>query len=132
MKIKNILFGTFFSLILGLGIIACNDTYRIDVDKRQGSEEYSKESENVLLKFDLEGLKFGTPSTRALSKKGENEIAGDKVRMLVFGQDNKFSYEAKITSITPTNADESKGSLILLAKNTSPGEQNTFVLLTNV
>ena len=89
------------------------------------------EGDWVPLEFSFESSEMLTPQTRALSEIGENQINQSKTRMLVFAEDGKFVYEAKITSITPTVENQSEGQVKLLAKD-SGGTKHTFVMLVNV
>ena len=50
----------------------------------------------------VEGLGLRNPLTRSLTPEGENETAAERIRVLVFDKDNKFSYEAKVTSFIPS------------------------------
>lgn len=53
----------------------------------------------------------------------------------MFDKDNKFSYEAKVTSFIPSGDPDdkkSKGTMTLLAKNTPSGNTSTFVVLANI
>ena len=83
----------------------------------------------------VEGLGLRNPLTRSLTPEGENSTAVERIRVLVFDKDNKFSYEAKVTSYIPSGnpADKKgKGTMTLLAKNTPSGDTSTFVMLANV
>lgn len=83
----------------------------------------------------VEGLGLRNPLTRSLTPEGENSTAAERIRVLVFDKDNKFSYEAKVTSYIPSGnpADKKdKGTMTLLAKNTPSGDTSTFVMLANV
>ena len=82
-----------------------------------------------------EGLGLRNPLTRSLTPEGENSTAAERIRLLVFDKDDKFSYEAKVTSYTPSGvpADKKgKGTMTLLAKNTPSGDTSTFVMLANI
>lgn len=89
----------------------------------------------IPVSMSVEGIGLRNPLTRSLTPEGENSTAAERIRVLVFDKDERFSYEAKVTSFTPSgNPDDkkSKGTMTLLAKNTPSGNTSTFVMLANV
>ena len=83
-----------------------------------GSTEAPVKDGWTSVSMSVEGLGLRNPLTRSLTPEGENETAAERIRVLVFDKDNKFSYEAKVTSFTPSSAPDdkkSKGTMTLLA-----------------
>ena len=100
-----------------------------------GSTEAPVKDGWTSVSMSVEGLGLRNPLTRSLTPEGENSTAAERIRLLVFDKDNKFSYEAKVTSYTPSGvpADKKgKGTMTLLAKNTPSGDTSTFVMLANI
>lgn len=58
----------------------------------------------------VEGLGLRNPLTRSLTPEGENETTAERIKVLVFDKDNKFSYEAKVTSFIPSGDPDDKKS----------------------
>ena len=100
-----------------------------------GSTEAPVKDGWTSVSMSVEGLGLRNPLTRSLTPEGENSTAAERIRLLVFDKDDKFSYEAKVTSYTPSGvpADKKgKGTMTLLAKNTPSGDTSTFVMLANI
>ena len=110
----------------------CSDPF--DEHGGRGTEIATKDGWGSVT-MSVEGLGLRNPLTRSLTPEGENETAAERIRVLVFDKDNRFSYEAKVTSFTPSSAPDdkkSKGTMTLLAKNTPSGNTSTFVMLANI
>lgn len=123
----------FLATIIGIPLIqGCTDPF--DEYRRNGME-MSTDGKWIPVSLSFEGLGLRNPLTRSLTPEDENNMDMDRMRVLVFDKDKKFSYEAKVTSFTPsTDPDDhkSKGKITLLAKNTPSGNTSTFVMLANV
>lgn len=123
----------FLATIIGIPLIqGCSDPF--DEFRRNGVEMPS-DGKWIPVSLSFEGLGLRNPLTRSLTPEGENSMDMDRIRVLVFDKDKKFSYEAKVTSFTPsTDPDDhkSKGKITLLAKNTPSDNTSTFVMLANV
>ena len=134
MRIKHYtLLFAFLAIFMGIPLIqGCSDPF--DEHGNRGTEVPAKDSWRSVT-MSVEGLGLRNPLTRSLTPEGENETTAERIRVLVFDKDNKFSYEAKVTSFIPSGDPDdkkSKGTMTLLAKNTPSGNTSTFVMLTNI
>ena len=134
MRIKHYtLLFAFLAIFMGIPLIqGCSDPLDEHGDRR--TEIATKDGWRSVT-MSVEGLGLRNPLTRSLTPEGENETAAERIRVLVFDKDNKFSYEAKVTSFIPSGDPDdkkSKGTMTLLAKNTSSGNTSTFVVLANI
>ena len=134
MRIKHYtLLFAFLAIFMGMPLIqGCSDSF--DEHGNRGTEVPAKDGW-ISVTMSVEGLGLRTPLTRSLTPEGENETAAERIRVLVFDKDNKFSYEAKVTSFIPSSTPDdkkSKGTMTLLAKNTPSGNTSTFVMLANI
>ena len=134
MRIKHYtLIVAFLAISMGIPLVqGCSDPF----DKYgNGGTEMPVREGWTSVSMSVEGLGLRNPLTRSLTPEGENSTAAERIRVLVFDKDNKFSYEAKVTSYIPSGnpADKKdKGTMTLLAKNTPSGDTSTFVMLANV
>ena len=134
MRIKHYtLIVAFLAISMGIPLVqGCSDPF----DKYgNGGTEMPVREGWMSVSMSVEGLGLRNPLTRSLTPEGENSTAAERIRVLVFDKDNKFSYEAKVTSYIPSGnpADKKdKGTMTLLAKNTPSGDTSTFVMLANV
>ena len=134
MRIKHYtLIVAFLAISMGIPLVqGCSDPF----DKYgNGGTEMPVREGWTSVSMSVEGLGLRNPLTRSLAPEGENSTAAERIRVLVFDKDNKFSYEAKVTSYIPSGnpADKKdKGTMTLLAKNTPSGDTSTFVMLANV
>ena len=134
MRIKHYtLIVAFLAISMGIPLVqGCSDPF----DKYgNGGTEMPVREGWTCVSMSVEGLGLRNPLTRSLTPEGENSTAAERIRVLVFDKDNKFSYEAKVTSYIPSGnpADKKdKGTMTLLAKNTPSGDTSTFVMLANV
>lgn len=134
MRIKHYtLIVAFLAISMGIPLVqGCSDSF----DKYgNGGTEMPVREGWTSVSMSVEGLGLRNPLTRSLTPEGENSTAAERIRVLVFDKDNKFSYEAKVTSYIPSGnpADKKdKGTMTLLAKNTPSGDTSTFVMLANV
>ena len=134
MRIKHYtLIVAFLAISMGIPLVqGCSDPF----DKYgNGGTEMPVRDGWTSVSMSVEGLGLRNPLTRSLTPEGENSTAAERIRVLVFDKDNKFSYEAKVTSYIPSGnpADKKdKGTMTLLAKNTPSGDTSTFVMLANV
>lgn len=129
MRIKHYtLIFAFLAISMGIPLMqGCSDPFD---EYGNGSTEAPVKDGWTSVSMSVEGLGLRNPLTRSLTPEGENETAAERIRVLVFDKDNKFSYEAKVTSFTPSSAPDdkkSKGTMTLLAKNTPSGNTSTFV-----
>ena len=134
MRIKHYtLLFAFLAIFMGIPLIqGCSDPLDEHGDRR--TEIATKDGWRSVT-MSVEGLGLRNPLTRSLTPEGENETAAERIRVLVFDKDNKFSYEAKVTSFIPSGDPDdkkSKGTMTLLAKNTPSGNTSTFVMLANI
>ena len=134
MRIKHYtLLFAFLAIFMGMPLMqGCSDPF--DEHGGRGTEIATKDGWGSVT-MSVEGLGLRNPLTRSLTPEGENETAAERIRVLVFDKDNRFSYEAKVTSFTPSSAPDdkkSKGTMTLLAKNTPSGNTSTFVMLANI
>ncbi len=135
MKIKNYnLISAFLSIFIGMSLLqGCSDL--VFDEYREDKTEVIAEDGFTPVSMVVEGLGLRNPLTRSLTQEGENATATERIRVLVFDRDDKFAYEAKVTSFVPSSdpADKkSKGTMTFLAKNTPAGNTDTFVVLANV
>lgn len=134
MRIKHYtLIVAFLAISMGIPLVqGCSDPF----DKYgNGGTEMPVREGWTSVSMSVEGLGLRNSLTRSLTPEGENSTAAERIRVLVFDKDNKFSYEAKVTSYIPSGnpADKKdKGTMTLLAKNTPSGDTSTFVMLANV
>lgn len=134
MRIKHYtLIVAFLAISMGIPLVqGCSDPFD---EYGNGGTEMPVRDGWTSVSMSVEGLGLRNPLTRSLTPEGENSTAAERIRVLVFDKDNKFSYEAKVTSYIPSGdpADKKdKGTMTLLAKNTSSGDTSTFVMLANV
>ena len=134
MRIKHYtLLFAFLAIFMGIPLIqGCSDPF--DEHGNRGTEVPAKDGWRSVT-MSVEGLGLRNPLTRSLTPEGENETTAERIRVLVFDKDNKFSYEAKVTSFIPSGDPDdkkSKGTMTLLAKNTPSGNTSTFVMLANI
>ncbi|WP_075555576.1 hypothetical protein [Parabacteroides timonensis] len=134
MRIKHYtLIFALLAIFMGIPLIqGCSDP--LDERGNSGTEVPAKDGWRSV-SMSVEGLGLRNPLTRSLTPEGENATVAEKIRVLVFDKDDKFSYEAKVTSFIPSsNPDDkkSKGTMTLLAKNTPSGNTSTFVMLANI
>ena len=132
MRIKHYtLLFAFLAIFMGIPLIqGCSDPF--DEHGNRGTEVPAKDGWRSVT-MSVEGLGVRNPLTRSLTPEGENETTAERIRVLVFDKDNKFSDEAKVTSFIPSGDPDdkkSKGTMTLLAKNTPSGNTSTFVMLT--
>lgn len=135
MRIKNYnLISAFLSIFIGMSLLqGCSDL--VFDEYREDKTEVIAEDGFTPVSMVVEGLGLRNPLTRSLTQEGENSTATERIRVLVFDKDDKFAYEAKVTSFVPSSdpADKkSKGTMTFLAKNTPAGNTDTFVVLANV
>lgn len=123
----------FLAISMGIPLVqGCSDPFD---EYGNGGTEMPVRDGWTSVSMSVEGLGLRNPLTRSLTPEGENSTAAERIRVLVFDKDNKFSYEAKVTSYIPSGnpADKKgKGTMTLLAKNTPSGDTSTFVMLANV
>lgn len=134
MRIKHYtLIFAFLAISMGIPLMqGCSDPFD---EYGNGSTEAPVKDGWTSVSMSVEGLGLRNPLTRSLTPEGENSTAAERIRVLVFNKDNKFSYEAKVTSYIPSGvpADKKgKGTMTLLAKNTPSGDTSTFVMLANI
>ena len=134
MRIKHYtLIVAFLAISMGIPLVqGCSDPFD---EYGNGGTEMPVRDGWTSVSMSVEGLGLRNPLTRSLTPEGENSTAAERIRVLVFDKDNKFSYEAKVTSYIPSGdpADKKdKGTMTLLAKNTPSGDTSTFVMLANV
>ena len=134
MRIKHYtLIVAFLAISMGIPLVqGCSDPFD---EYGNGGTEMPVREGWTSVSMSVEGLGLRNPLTRSLTPEGENSTAAERIRVLVFDKDNKFSYEAKVTSYIPSGdpADKKdKGTMTLLAKNTPSGDTSTFVMLANV
>lgn len=134
MRIKHYtLIVAFLVISMGIPLVqGCSDPFD---EYGNGGTEMPVRDGWTSVSMSVEGLGLRNPLTRSLTPEGENSTAAERIRVLVFDKDNKFSYEAKVTSYIPSGdpADKKdKGTMTLLAKNTPSGDTSTFVMLANV
>ena len=134
MRIKHYtLIVAFLAISMGIPLVqGCSDPFD---EYGNGGTEMPVREGWTSVSMSVEGLGLRNPLTRSLTLEGENSTAAERIRVLVFDKDNKFSYEAKVTSYIPSGdpADKKdKGTMTLLAKNTPSGDTSTFVMLANV
>lgn len=134
MRIKHYtLLFAFLAIFMGIPLIqGCSDPF--DEHGNRGTEVPAKDGWRSVT-MSVEGLGLRNPLTRSLTPEGENETTAERIKVLVFDKDNKFSYEAKVTSFIPSGDPDdkkSKGTMTLLAKNTPSGNTSTFVMLANI
>lgn len=134
MRIKHYtLIFAFLAISMGIPLMqGCSDPFD---EYGNGSTEAPVKDGWTSVSMSVEGLGLRNPLTRSLTPEGENSTAAERIRVLVFDKDDKFSYEAKVTSFTPSSAPDdkkSKGTMTLLAKNTPSGDTSTFVMLANI
>ena len=134
MRIKHYtLIVAFLAISMGIPLVqGCSDPFD---EYGNGGTEMPVRDGWTSVSMSVEGLGLRNPLTRSLTPEGENSTAAERIRVLVFDKDNKFSYEAKVTSYIPSGnpADKKgKGTMTLLAKNTPSGDTSTFVILANV
>ena len=134
MRIKHYtLIVAFLAISMGIPLVqGCSDPFD---EYGNGGTEMPVRDGWTSVSMSVEGLGLRNPLTRSLTPEGENSTAAERIRVLVFDKDNKFSYEAKVTSYIPSGdpADKKdKGTMTLLAKNTPSGDTSTFVMLVNV
>ena len=134
MRIKHYtLIVAFLAISMGIPLVqGCSDPFD---EYGNGGTEIPVRDGWTSVSMSVEGLGLRNPLTRSLTPEGENSTAAERIRVLVFDKDNKFSYEAKVTSYIPSGdpADKKdKGTMTLLAKNTPSGDTSTFVMLANV
>ena len=134
MRIKHYtLIVAFLAISMGIPLVqGCSDPFD---EYGNGGTEMPVRDGWTSVSMSVEGLGLRNPLTRSLTLEGENSTAAERIRVLVFDKDNKFSYEAKVTSYIPSGnpADKKdKGTMTLLAKNTPSGDTSTFVMLANV
>ena len=134
MRIKHYtLIVAFLAISMGIPLVqGCSDPF---YKYGNGGTEMPVREGWTSVSMSVEGLGLRNPLTRSLTPEGENSTAAERIRVLVFDKDNKFSYEAKVTSYIPSGnpADKKdKGTMTLLAKNTPSGDTSTFVMLANV
>ena len=134
MRIKHYtLIVAFLAISMGIPLVqGCSDPFD---EYGNGGTEMPIRDGWTSVSMSVEGLGLRNPLTRSLTPEGENSTAAERIRVLVFDKDNKFSYEAKVTSYIPSGnpADKKgKGTMTLLAKNTPSGDTSTFVMLANV
>lgn len=118
MRIKHYtLLFAFLAIFMGIPLIqGCSDPF--DEHGNRGTEVPAKDGWRSVT-MSVEGLGLRNPLTRSLTPEGENETTAERIRVLVFDKDNKFSYEAKVTSFIPSGDPDdkkSKGTMTLLAK----------------
>ena len=103
MRIKHYtLLFAFLAIFMGIPLIqGCSDPLDEHGDRR--TEIATKDGWRSVT-MSVEGLGLRNPLTRSLTPEGENETAAERIRVLVFDKDNRFSYEAKVTSFTPSSA----------------------------
>ena len=134
MRIKHYtLIVAFLAISMGIPLVqGCSDPFD---EYGNGGTEMPVRDGWTSVSMSVEGLGLRNPLTRSLTPEGENSTAAERIRVLVFDKDNKFSYEAKVTSYIPSGdpADKKdKGTMTLLAKNTPSDDTSTFVMLANV
>ena len=134
MRIKHYtLIIAFLAISMGIPLVqGCSDPFD---EYGNGGTEMPVRDGWTSVSMSVEGLGLRNPLTRSLTPEGENSTAAERIRVLVFDKDNKFSYEAKVISYIPSGdpADKKgKGTMTLLAKNTPSGDTGTFVMLANV
>ena len=134
MRIKHYtLIFAFLAISMGIPLLqGCSAPFD---EYGNGSTEAPVKDGWTSVSMSVEGLGLRNPLTRSLTPEGENSTAAERIRLLVFDKDDKFSYEAKVTSYTPSGvpADKKgKGTMTLLAKNTPSGDTSTFVMLANI
>lgn len=134
MRIKHYtLIVAFLAISMGIPLVqGCSDPFD---EYGNGGTEMPVRDGWTSVSMSVEGLGLRNPLTGSLTPEGENSTAAERIRVLVFDKDNKFSYEAKVTSYIPSGnpADKKgKGTMTLLAKNTPSGDTSTFVMLANV
>lgn len=134
MRIKHYtLIVAFLAISMGIPLVqGCSDPFD---EYGNGGTEMPVRDGWTSVSMSVEGLGLRNPLIRSLTPEGENSTAAERIRVLVFDKDNKFSYEAKVTSYIPSGdpADKKdKGTMTLLAKNTPSGDTSTFVMLANV
>ena len=134
MRIKHYtLIIAFLAISMGIPLVqGCSDPFD---EYGNGGTEMPVRDGWTSVSMSVEGLGLRNPLTRSLTPEGENSTAAERIRVLVFDKDNKFSYEAKVISYIPSGdpADKKgKGTMTLLAKNTPSGDTSTFVMLANV
>ena len=134
MRIKHYtLIVAFLAISMGIPLVqGCSDPFD---EYGNGGTEMPVRDGWTSVSMSVEGLGLRNPLTRSLTPEGENSTAAERIRVLVFDKDNKFSYEAKVLSYIPSGdpADKKgKGTMTLLVKNTPSGDTSTFVMLANV
>ena len=134
MRIKHYtLIVAFLAISMGIPLVqGCSDPFD---EYGNGGTEMPVRDGWTSVSMSVEGLGLRNSLTRSLTPEGENSTAAERIRVLVFDKDNKFSYEAKVLSYIPSGdpADKKgKGTMTLLAKNTPSGDTSTFVMLANV
>ena len=127
MRIKHYtLIVAFLAISMGIPLVqGCSDPFD---EYGNGGTEMPVRDGWTSVSMSVEGLGLRNSLTRSLTPEGENSTAAERIRVLVFDKDNKFSYEAKVLSYIPSGdpADKKgKGTMTLLAKNTPSGDTST-------
>lgn len=125
---------TGLSMILLLALTGCRDSVfdRDGVDPAGvdfPSVTEGKEQE-VQIPYLLPSAETMKPGTRALTVKDESTLDPDKTHLLVFDDQDKLLYEAKITGVEPTPTDHQAGTISARLKKTT--EPVSLVLYANV
>lgn len=107
MRIKHYtLLFAFLAIFMGIPLIqGCSDPF--DEHGNRGTEVPAKDGWRSVT-MSVEGLGLRNPLTRSLTPEGENETTAERIKVLVFDKDNKFSYEAKVTSFIPSGDPDDK------------------------
>lgn len=97
MRIKHYtLIVAFLAISMGIPLVqGCSDPFD---EYGNGGTEMPVREGWTSVSMSVEGLGLRNPLTRSLTLEGENSTAAERIRVLVFDKDNKFSYEAKVTS----------------------------------
>ena len=121
-------------LLLLLALAGCRDS----VFERDGVDPAGVDcpsvtegqEQEVQIPYLLPSAETMKPGTRALSVDDESTLDLDKAHLLVFDDQDKLLYEAKITGVEPTPTDHQAGTISARLKKTT--ESVSLVLYANV
>ena len=93
MRIKHYtLIVAFLAISMGIPLVqGCSDPFD---EYGNGGTEMPVRDGWTSVSMSVEGLGLRNSLTRSLTPEGENSTAAERIRVLVFDKDNKFSYEA--------------------------------------
>lgn len=121
-------------LLLLLALAGCRDSVfeRDGVDPSGGTcpSVTEGQEQEVQMPYLLPSAETMKPGTRALSVDDESTLDLDKTHLLVFDDQDKLLYEAKITGVEPTPTDHQAGTISARLKKTT--EPVSLVLYANV